>query len=53
MFYKILLALAAHYNLDIHQMDVKSAFLYEDLDEKIYFNLFPGLLRLIFAQVVQ
>jgi hypothetical protein len=36
---KILLALAAHYDLDVHQMDVKSAFLHGDLDEKIYLNL--------------
>ena len=39
MSYKILFALAAHYNLDIHQMDVKSAFLHRDLDEEIYLNL--------------
>ena len=39
MSYKILLALAAHYNLEVHQMNVKSVFLYEELDEKIYLNL--------------
>jgi hypothetical protein len=42
MSYKILLALAAHYDLDVHQMDVKSAFLYGDLDEEIYLNLPDG-----------
>src|SRR6266487_1744312 len=42
MSYKILLALAAHYNLEVHQMDVKSAFLYGDLDEEIYLNLPDG-----------
>ena len=40
MSYKILLALAAHYNLEIHQMNIKSVFLYEDLNEKIYPNFF-------------
>jgi len=39
MSYKILLALAAHYNLEVHQMNVKSVFLYEELYEKIYLNL--------------
>src|SRR6266487_2531866 len=39
MSYKILLALAAHYNLEVNQMNVKSAFLYGDLDEEIYLNL--------------
>ncbi len=39
MSYKILLALAAYYNLEVHQMNVKSVFLYEELDEKIYLNL--------------
>jgi hypothetical protein len=42
MSYKILLALAAHYNLEVHQMDVKSAFLYGELDEEIYLNLPDG-----------
>ena len=39
MSYKILLTLTAHYNLEIHQMNVKSVFLYENLNEKIYLNL--------------
>ncbi len=39
MSYKILLALVAHYNLEVHQMNVKSVFLYKDLNEKIYLNL--------------
>ena len=39
MLYKILLALAAHYNLDVYQIDVKSAFLHEDLDKEIYLAL--------------
>ena len=42
MSYKILLALTAHYNLEVHQMDVKSAFLYGELDEEIYLNLPDG-----------
>ena len=36
--YKILLALAAHYNFEVHQMNVKSVFLYRNLNKKIYLN---------------
>ena len=35
---KILLALVAQLDLELVQMDVKTAFLHEDLDEKIYMN---------------
>jgi hypothetical protein len=37
-----LLALAAKYQLEIQQIDVKTAFLYGDLDEKIYMELPEG-----------
>jgi hypothetical protein len=37
-----LLALAAKYQLEIQQMDVKTAFLYKDLDEEIYMELPKG-----------
>ena len=33
---RMLIAIAALYNLEIHQMDVKTAFLNGDLDEEIY-----------------
>lgn len=33
---RLLLALAAHHDWDIHQMDVKTAFLHGDLDVEIY-----------------
>ena len=36
MSYKIILVLAAHYSLIVHQMNVKSAFLNAELDEKLY-----------------
>lgn len=39
---KLLLALAAQYDWEIHQMDVKSAFLNGELDEKIYMQPPPG-----------
>ncbi len=39
MSYKIAFALTAHNSWEVHQMNVKSAFLYKDLDEKIYMKL--------------
>jgi hypothetical protein len=36
------LALAAKYQLEIQQIDVKTAFLYGDLDEEIYIKLSEG-----------
>ena len=33
---RIILALVAHYDLEFHQMDVKTAFLNGDIDETIY-----------------
>ena len=35
---RILLALVAQYELDLDQLDVKTAFLYDDLDEEIYMS---------------
>jgi hypothetical protein len=39
---RTLLALAAKYQLEIQQIDVKTAFLYGDLDEEIYMELLEG-----------
>lgn len=33
---RLLLALAAHKNWEVHHMDVKSAFLNDDLEEELY-----------------
>ncbi|KAJ0585764.1 putative RNA-directed DNA polymerase [Helianthus annuus] len=33
---RIVMALVAHFDLELHQMDVKTAFLNEDLDEDVY-----------------
>jgi hypothetical protein len=34
--FRIIMALVAHYNLELHQMDVKTAFLNGDLYENVY-----------------
>ena len=39
---RILLALAAKHDLEIHQMDIKSAFLNGDLEEEIFMEAPPG-----------
>ena len=35
-FFRIIMALAVHYDLELHQMDVKTAFLNGDLYENVY-----------------
>jgi hypothetical protein len=35
-YYKIIMALVAHYDLELHQMDVKTVFLNGDLEENVY-----------------
>jgi hypothetical protein len=39
---RVLLALAASHGLHIHQMDVKTSFLYRELDEEIYMEQLDG-----------
>ena len=34
--FRIIMALVAHYDLELQQMDVKTAFLNEDLEENVY-----------------
>ena len=41
---KVLLALATQYNLEIHQLDVKTAFLNGYIDEDIYMSLPEGVI---------
>lgn len=36
MAFKVLLAIAAYYNLNIDQIDVKTAFLYGMIDQLVY-----------------
>ena len=42
----VLLALAASYSLHVHQMDVKTVFLYGELEEEIYMEQPDGFLSL-------
>ena len=34
--FRIIMALVAHYNLELHQMDVKMTFLNGDIEENVY-----------------
>jgi hypothetical protein len=43
MSYKALFAIAAALDLEIHQMDVKTAFLYGNVDEEIYVEQPPEM----------
>ena len=36
--FRIIMALVAHYNLELHQMDVKTAFLNGNLYENVYMS---------------
>ena len=36
IFFHIIMALVAHFNLELHQMDVKMVFLNKDLEEEVY-----------------
>jgi hypothetical protein len=40
--YRVLLALAAHLDLNLYHLDVDTAFLNGDLDEEIFLELPPG-----------
>ncbi|KAM2628345.1 hypothetical protein TB2_001696 [Malus domestica] len=42
---RVLLALTAHFDLELHQMDVKTAFLNGDLEEDIYMAQPPGFVE--------
>ena len=40
--FRIIMALVAHYDLELYQMDVKTAFLNRDLEENIYMAQLKG-----------
>ena len=41
-FFRIIMALVAHYDLELHQMDVKTTFLKGDLEENVYMAQLKG-----------
>jgi len=43
-YFKIIMASVAHYDLELHQMDVKSAFLYDSLDD-VYMDQIMGFIE--------
>ena len=43
--FRIIMALVAHYDLELHQMDVKTAFLNGNLDEEIYMEQPEGFAK--------
>ncbi len=42
MAFKVLFAIAAYYDFDIDQMDMKTAFLYELIDQLVYVQIPKG-----------
>src|SRR5947207_13900195 len=45
--FQMLMALAAYFEWDIHQLDVETAFLNADLDAEVYMKVPPGMEDLI------
>ena len=39
---RIFISLAATHNWDLHQLDIKNAFLHDDLQEEVYMKQPPG-----------
>ena len=39
---KIIISLAAHFGWEMHQFDVKNAFLHGSLEEEVYMEIPPG-----------
>jgi len=48
--FRIIMALVAHYDLELHKMDVKTAFLNEDLEEDVYMD--QPVENILYASVV-
>ena len=41
-YFRIVMALVAHFDLELHQIDVKTTFLNENLEDVVYMNQLEG-----------
>ena len=50
--FRVLLSLVANLDWPLHQLDVKNAFLHDNLDEEVYMDILPGYTRSAETKIV-